>query len=401
MTEFKYKAVKKNGELYTGQITCASKDDAILELNRLGSRIIEINPINNHESLRTKQDDKSLKSNDILMFTSELAILLNSGLPLDRALKIMLEMSSSDEWSVHVDQVLTHVKNGKPLSFALEQGGSFDGFYISMVKAGEASGRLSEALSGLSEHLERSKVLKNSVISALIYPLILVVVAILSLVIMLGFVVPQFEALFADMGDSLPMMTVMVIAMGDFVKFNYWVIILVVILLYYAIKLVIKKPEARYKLDAKILNLPIIGAVVFKYHMTQYVRTLGTLLKNGVPLLLSVDIATNTVSNIYLNSRLAQVRNSVKQGKKVYETLQSIGTFSPMMVQMIRVGEETGKIDKMLLELAKIYGDDVESGVKRLLTLLEPLLILLLGGIISFIIISILMGILSINDLAL
>jgi len=217
---------------------------------------------------------------------------------------------------------------------------------------------------------------------------------------MLGFVVPQFEALFSDMGDALPVLTRGVIAAGDFVQLYGWIMLLMLVPAVMLSKRWLKTPKGKSWLDQKLLRLPVLGQVLFKYETAQFSRTLGTLLHNGVSLLKALSIATGTVGNTQVRSALEGLTPAVKQGGRMSVALAEAGAFTPMMIQIVRVGEESGRLDEMMLELARVYDDEVESGIKRALTLLEPLLILSLGAIIALIIISILMGILSINELA-
>lgn len=338
---------------------------------------------------------------DVLAVTSELAVLLRAGLPIDRALKVQIDMCRKVSLGVLLQELLDTVKAGKPLSRALEARPElFGGFFVNMVRSGEASGRLGEVLERLAEYLERARETRSTVVSALIYPAILAVVAVLSVAVMLGFVVPQFEALFADMGDALPAMTRAVIAMGDAVKAWGWLMLLLAGGGAYALRRWMREPEGRAWRDRRLLRLPGLGELLFKYELARFARTLGTLLGNGVPLLQALEIALNTVENRLVRGALAVLPPAVKGGRRMSEVLAESSVFTPLLIQMVRVGEESGRLDDMMLELARVYDSEVEAGVKRTLTLLEPALILIMGGLIALIIISILMGILSVNDLA-
>ncbi|HCD54803.1 MAG TPA: type II secretion system protein F [Halieaceae bacterium] len=338
---------------------------------------------------------------EVLALTSELAVLLRAGLPIDRALKVQMDMSTRPAYTELLRRLLETVKSGKPLSHGLETDVElFGNFYVNMVRAGEASGQLGVVFERLGEYLHRSKEVRDTVVSALIYPAILAVVAVLSVAVMLGFVVPQFEALFADMGEGLPGLTRAVIAMGDVVRGWGWLLLLMFGLAYYGLRSWLAGAEGRSWWDQRMLRLPILGGVLFKYEVARFARTLGTLLGNGVPLLQSIGVAMSTVENSTVRQALSVLPPAVKAGRRVSDALSDGGVFTPLVIQMTRVGEESGRLDEMMLELARVYDRDVESGVKRGLTLLEPLLILGMGGIIALIIVSILMGILSVNDLA-
>ena len=352
-------------------------------------------------SVKPKVDKRPVKSADVLALSSELAIMLRAGLALDSALRVLIEMSYKPSLSSLLQQILDDVKSGTALSKALAKHPRlFSDFYINMVRSGEVSGQMSSVLDRLVEHMEGQRSLRESVVSATIYPLILLVVAILSLVGMLGFVVPQFEKLFTDMGDALPWPTKIVMEMGHlFTRYGVVLTALVVVLGYTALRW-LRSPAGRLWWQSQILKMPMVGRLTLKYQLTLYARSLGTLLGNGVPLLTALAIATDTVSNTVLQKSLARVTPLVKEGGKVVHAISATGIFEPLAINLIRVGEETGRIGPMMIELANILNREVEVGIKRLLTLLEPLLILVLGFLIAGIIISILLGILSINDLA-
>ena len=338
---------------------------------------------------------------DILVMTSELSIMLKAGLSLDNALRVLIGMSPKPDMMALTQTILDDVKGGSALSTALKRHPQqFGEFYLNMVRSGEAGGQLSAVLERLVEHLERLRALRESVVSATIYPAILMVVAVLSLVAMLGFVVPQFETLFKGMGDALPTPTRIVMNIGR-VFTDYGLIIgLVLLLAFWLLRSWLRSPAGNQWWQARALKLPILGKLLLKYDLTLFARSLGTLLGNGVPLLQALQIATQTVGNITLRQALEGVGPKVKGGGRLVDAMGASGIFEPLAISLVRVGEETGRMGPMLLELARLFNRDVETGIKRGLTLLEPLLIVVLGLMIAAIIVSILLGILSVNDLA-
>ncbi len=343
----------------------------------------------------------AVTASDVLVMTSELSIMLKAGLSLDNALRVLIGMSAKPAMVSLTQTVLDDVKGGSPLSQALKRHPQqFGDFYINMVRSGEAGGQLSAVLERLVEHLERLRALKESVVSATIYPAILMVVAVLSLIAMLGFVVPQFETLFKGMGDALPTPTRIVMAVGRVFTDYGLVIGLVLLLVFWLARMWLRSSNGSQWWQGRALKLPLIGKLLLKYDLTLFARSLGTLLGNGVPLLQSLQIATQTVGNITLRQALEGVGPKVKGGGKMVDALQGSGIFEPLAISLVRVGEETGRMGPMLLELARLFNRDVETGIKRGLTLLEPLLIVVLGLLIAAIIVSILLGILSVNDLA-
>lgn len=338
---------------------------------------------------------------DILLLTSELSIMLRAGLALDNALRVLIGMSHKPSVAELTRTTLEDVKGGTSFSKALGKHRQlFGDFYINMIRSGEISGQMSAVLERLVEHMERLRALRENVVSATIYPAILLGVAVLSLVAMLGFVVPQFEKLFTDMGDALPMPTRIVMAMGHAFK-SYGLFMSVGAVLVVALLMRwLRSPEGRLWWQTRVLRLPLLGRLMLKYELTLFSRSLGTLLGNGVPMLTALHIATETVTNAVLRQALSGVAPKVKEGGKVVDAIIATGIFEPLAVNLIRVGEETGRIGPMMLELANILNRDVEVGIKRALTLVEPVLIIVLGLMIASIIVSILLGILSINDLA-
>ncbi len=402
MAEFYYKAARRDGAITSGQVKADNLEGASRQLRGQGLTLIQLHPATGAtSSADTAVGAKPPNRDQVLSLTKELAVLLRAGLPLDRGLKVLIDMSVHPGMKSLLEDLLKTVKGGKGLSQAMQAHPNvFGNFYINMVRSGEASGHLAEVLARLAEYLDRAKAVRASVISALIYPAILAVVACLSVVLMLGFVVPQFEALFADMGDALPLLTQGVIAAGELLKSWGWLLALLLVAAVLVTRRWLRTPEGRSWLDQRLLRLPVLGGVIFKYEVGRFSRTLGTLIGNGVSLLQSLAIAVDTVDNSAVRRSFEGLAPAVKQGGRMSQALADAGAFSPMVIQMVRVGEESGSLDNMMLELARVYDDEVQAEVKRALTLLEPVLILGMAAIIGVIIIAILMGILSVNDLA-
>ncbi len=407
MAEFAYRAADTAGKLHEGKVDAVNRELALRQL-----RERRLTPIRLEEvvagpahvlptSAAGRRSGGRVNRSDVLALSTELAIMLHAGLALDRALRVLIDMSHKPAMSKLLEDILENVKGGAPLSRALSNHHAlFGDFYINMVRSGEASGKLADVLARLVEHLERMRALRDSVISATLYPIFLLVVAVISVVAMLGFVVPQFEALFNDMGDALPLPTRIVLDAGTFFKHYGLVLGVAVFAVGWLLLRWLRSPAGRRWWQTRILRVPLLGSLVLKYDITRFARSFGTLLDNGVPILSALGIATETVGNIRLRDALTGIVPKMKGGGKVVDALRATGLFQPIAINLIRVGEETGRLDSMMLELARIFDRDVENGIKRGLTILEPLLILVLGGLIAAIIVSILAGILSINDLA-
>ena len=418
MPDYAWKAARADASILEGRFSAPSQARAMQQLRSQGltllsiqeagaaaaaSPIAGIKPLHGGEPSRLSRllTNQNVTQADILVMSSELSIMLKAGLALDNALRVLIGMNAKPGMMKLTQTLLEDVKGGVSLSKALaKHPQQFSDFYINMIRSGEASGQISAVLERLVEHLERLKALRESVISAIIYPCILLCVAVISLVAMLGFVVPQFETLFNDMGDALPAPTRLVMVVGKAFTDYAPVMALVLLALFWLVRRWMRSPGGQQWTQAKALQTPLLGKLVLKYNLTLFTRSFGTLLGNGVPLLTALHIATQTVGNVNLRKALDPVSGKVKAGGKMVDALQGSGIFEPLAINLVRVGEETGRTGPMLLEIARIFNSDVENGIKRGLTMLEPLLILVLGVLIAAIIVSILLGILSVNDLA-
>ena len=403
MGSFSYKAISSQGKAVQGRVVADRIELASRELRLQGLTLLSLEPAGKG-AVRADEDAPgpgSASSDDVLAMTRELAVLLRAGLPIDRALKVMIDMAVEIKVRDLLEELLSSIKAGKGLSQALlSYPEVFSNFYVNMVRSGEASGHLAEVLTRLADYLTNAKSVRSGVVSALVYPAILFTVAVLSIVGMLGFVVPQFETLFNDMGDALPVLTRIVISAGDGLIRYGWLLLLLLGMTVYVVRQWLRSEEGRAKFDESMVRLPFFGAIIFKYEVSRFSRTVGTLLGNGVSLLRALSIAVETVDNTHIKNSLRVLEPAVKRGQRMSVALEETGTFSPLVIQMIRVGEESGSLDQMMTELADVYDDEVQTGVKRSLTFLEPALILVMGGVIALVIIAILMGIMSVNDLA-
>jgi general secretion pathway protein F len=401
MAVFYYRAVGRDGRTQDGTLEASGLELASRQLRARGLTLLDLRP-EDAGSAVGRSRGRPPSRQDVLSMTTELSVLLRAGLPLDRSLKVLIDMAVVPSMAALLADVLKSVKDGKSLSSALQPYEDLFGtFYLSMVRSGEASGEMSNVLDRLTQYLEDAKATRDSVVSALIYPAILLVVAVASIIVMLAFVVPQFESLFNDMGEALPALTRAVIGAADFIQGWFWALLVLITALVFIVRNWLRSDAGRRALHARLLRLPIFGNIVFEFEMAKFARTMGTLLGNGVPLLRAVSIANETVGNVLLREALTTLAPAIKGGQRMSVALADTKMFSPMVIQMTRVGEESGALDQMMLELAKVFDDHVSSGIKRSLTLLEPLLILTMGAIIAVIIIAILMGILSVNNLAL
>lgn len=404
MPDFQYKAITREGIEEQGEMHGSSAAAVIRSLQEQGSIPVFAEEVTTSRRgatrLRWSKKRDSEGRPDVNIFTRSLASLLSSGAVLDRALDIMHDVEDDAPTLQLIESIRSSVRGGAALSKAMEeQQGVFSGFYVSMVRAAEMSGTLDEGLQRLLEYLERSRELREKILSALIYPAILLVVAGLSVIVLLTFVVPQFESVFEEMGSALPLATRFVLSVSDFLARSWWLIILLAAGSIYYARRWLADPSSRRRLDDFSLRVPLIGGLIAASETAKFSRSLGTLLINGVPVIQSLDIGMNTLNNRAMAASIADAANSLKEGGELSATLERTGVLPKLAIQMIRVGEEGGNLDQMMLRIAQIYDGEVSTKVQRLLALLEPALIIGLGLVIAGIIMSILVGIISINDL--
>jgi general secretion pathway protein F len=404
MPLFKYKAINSSGETEENIRDAADEQSLISSLQSEGYIPISVTPANSRSflGLGLGGKQKKISQKDIGLLTSELATLLESGLPLDKSLSVLIDLTDDNErLSKLIGKVLEKVKGGSSLADALEkQTGIFSKFYLNMLRAGEAGGNLGEVLARLSEYLERSRELKDTVSTALIYPAILLVMSLASLFVMLTFVVPQFTEMFESAGKALPVSTQIVVGMAEWLQ-KYWPILIgAVVLASSYMKFQMADPVSKKRWDGIFFKLPLVGTIILHKETANVSRTLGTLLGNGVSILSAMVIVRETVDNLVLADAIQDAEEQLKQGKHMYDALQGKGIFPKMAMQMIKMGEETGRLEEMLLRVATIYDKQLRVSIARMLALLEPALIITLGLMIAGIIVSILLAILSVNDLA-
>lgn len=404
MAVFTFKAINSLGETEEGIRDAADEQQLIAILQAEGYIPIRVTPANSRSifgmGLGLKQS--RLTQKDIALFTGELATLLESGLPLDKSLSVLIDLTEDKEnLSKLIARVLELVKSGSSLADALEkQAGIFTKFYLNMIRAGEAGGGLSEVLVRLSEYLERSQELKDTVSTALIYPAILLIMSLASLFVMLTFVVPQFTEMFESAGKALPVSTQIVVGLAEWLQSYWWILIGGTVFITGFMRFQLANPVTKKAWDNRFLKLPLAGTIILNKETANISRTLGTLLGNGVSMLAAMAIVRETVDNQVIAAAIQETEEQLKQGKHMSDAFLEKGIFPKMAMQMIKMGEETGRLEEMLLRVATIYDKQLRVSIQRLLALLEPVLIITLGLMIAGIIVSILLAILSVNDLA-
>ena len=405
MPKFKYKAVGTDGQIVKGETEAASEQSVIQHLQQAGSLPIgawEIKSRNPFRQLLLSMTswNKTTNQSDVAIIMNELATLLNSGLPLDHALRTIKNLSHKIPVQSLVQSLLLDVQGGGNLSSAMAaHPGIFNRLQINMVIAGEASGELEHTIMGLADYMDRMSKLKNSVISALIYPAILLVLSVLSLFVMMTFVVPKFVPLFEDFGQTLPLLTQITFAIAGFLQSTWWIILCLCVITFWYVDKLLSNAENRIRYDAWCLTIPYFGNLIKNIETARFSRTLGTLVQNGVPLLTGVKLVKDIISNQSMAGVISSSMHNLEQGQGLSTTLRDSDLFPSLSVQLIEVGEESGNLDQMLNKVADIYDSEVQKSLKNMLIVLEPVLILGMGALIGIIIISILLAMLGLNEL--
>jgi len=402
MPLFEYKAVSPSGETVRGTMEAVSQELVIAKLQEGGNIPLSAHAAGeggfNLDTLRLKR--RGMNVREVGQFTEQLATLLGAGLPLDRSLHVLLDLAENDRVKKTVTDIRDHVREGGSLSDALDaQHGSFSRLYINMVRAGEIGGSLDKTLLRLADYLERSKDLKDSVVSAMIYPIMLILLAGGSLILLLVYVIPQFTPIFEELGGDLPMVTKIVLAAGSFLQNFWWGLVGLAVLGVVMFRRMLVNPEQRLRWDTRVLGMRWVGDLVAKMEIARLSRTLGTLLVNGVPLLSGLSIARNVMNNSLLRQTVEDTTQEVKTGGGLAHNLAASGYFPRLALQMVSVGEETGKLDEMLLKVADTYDKEVRVTIDRLLAIFTPVITLLMALMIGTIVISVLMAIMGINEL--
>ncbi len=400
MTLFYYQAVNAEGELLKGELEARDSASLVERLHALNQTPLHIEDaaLAAHRGGRRRRLRKQF---DLSRFSRDMAILLNAGIPLDQALEMLEEISEVQTAKI-IQRLLDDVRSGATLSLAmLTMPAVFTPFYISMIKAAEAAGAMGPVLSRLAEFDERLARMKKGIQSALIYPAILFFVTALSLLLLMTYVIPQFNVLFQGMEHELPLPSRIVFSASALLNQHGWWILLLLFALLFLLRQRLHYFKESAQWDRYLLALPLIGELVLKVQVSIFARTLATLLESGVSLLKALYIVQGTLTNKVLSEVVGTIAESVKEGRGLAETMLESGRFPRFVVQIVRVGEESGTLEKRLGQLAEIYDEEVKTTVSRVLLSLEPLLIIGLGVLIGGVIMAILMAVLSINELAL
>ncbi|MFZ4483358.1 MAG: type II secretion system inner membrane protein GspF [Chthoniobacterales bacterium] len=342
---------------------------------------------------------KTIKPKTLMIFTRQLATLIDSGLPLLRSLTVLGKQEPDPVMKKVVGKLADTVQGGSTFSDALSQHPKiFNKLYVNMVKAGELGGVMELVLIRLADFQEKAQKLKNKVVSAMFYPIIVLVIAIAIMAFLLVYIVPKFEQIFQDMlsGKPLPGLTQFVINTSKFVQEQWYIIIGGAVVVFVGYNFAARVPKGRAFIDAFKLRVPLFGDLLRKGAISRFSRTLGTLVTSGVPILQALNITRETAGNVSIAGAIQNVHDSVKEGESIVQPLEKSGVFPPMVVSMIDVGEETGQLPEMLLKVADVYDDEVDNTVAGLTSLLEPIMIVFLAVIVGTIVIALFLPLISI-----
>ena len=406
MAAYAYRASTLDGKIIEGTMEAPDNASVSLKLQDMGLLPVRVAAASRKSLLSMEiqlpSRNRRARPKDVLIFTKEMHTLVRSGFPLDRSLAVLGQLAESPRMAEVIQDVLKEVKGGKSFSEGLAKYPDvFPKVYANMIKAGEAGGALEEILGRLVSYMETSENLRSYIIGALIYPALLSLVGLVSVTILTLFVVPRFAQIFQDMGVALPLPMMILKAISQLLSGYWWALGAAIILVVAYFRKFRASPEGRLRLDRLFLRLPLVGNVIRKIEVARFSRTLGTLLHGGVPLLQAMTIVRDIVGNQAIGATIEPIRNGIKKGEGVAQPMKQSGVFPPLAMHLIEVGEESGKLDAMLGQVADTYDSEVRNAVKNLIALFEPALIVVMGLVIGTIVVSMLLAIFSINDVPL
>ena len=401
MPRYLYKAKKGPKEVLEGNIEADSENTAINKLTESGCYPISVRKETAASDKKSKEIflfSKRIKTKDLADFTRQLSELLDSGLTLFDALNILENQTAIQQLKDVIRDVRGRIKGGSTFSESLKSNPRiFSDLYVNLVKSGEAGGVLGEVLANISDFLEKEVDTRSKIIAALSYPLLMVTVGFISIFILLGFVIPKLTNMLVEMGEALPLPTSILIGLSDIVK-SYWVLLLILIGGFiFFVKGSKKNKIARFTVDSLKLKLPIFGALIRHGELARFSRTLSTLLKNGVPMLSSIKITSDVIDNGVIKRQIEAVHNDVKSGSSLQAAIKKNTDFPLFLINMTAVGEEGGSLDRTLLKVAKAYEAETDRMIKILSSLMEPVIILAMGLVVGFIVISMLLPVFQIS----
>jgi len=413
MAKFKYTAIDANGKQKIGTVEADNQEDANAKLSAAGlmpTKVVSAgsggaaSATQTHAGKKAKKKSASgfgkvIKLDELAIFTRQLATLLEAGLPLLRALEVMIRQEKNLRFQAVLEQIADQVKSGNSFSDGLSQHPKiFDRLYVNMVRAGEAGGVLDTVLSRLAGFMEKALKTKNKVKSAMVYPVVVIGVAVAIVALLMTVVVPKFQSIFDDMlgGAALPAPTQIVISISNFMQQNIILTLIIAAVVFFGSKFLLKTKIGSKVFNWCSINLPKIGDLVRKVNIARITRTFGTLLSSGVPILQSITITKDITGNIFYGNALARVHDAVRDGESMAAPMERESVFPNMVTSMVDVGEETGELAEMLNRIADNYDEDVDNAVAGITSIIEPVMIVFLAVVVGFIVIALFVPIVEI-----
>jgi type IV pilus assembly protein PilC len=389
---YEYKVRDRSGNLVNGQLVGDNEGLVMAKLREMGLTPIEVKKANTGLKMEINLRPGRVKLKHLAVFSRQFATMVNSGLPILRALSILSEQTESKELGKVLLQVRVDVEQGASLSGAMSKHPkSFSDLFVAMIRSGETGGVLDNVLLRLADNIEREVDLRRKIKSAMTYPIAVVALVVLLMSAMLLFVVPQFESIYEQLGGTLPLPTRILLGMSRGVRTYWWIVIALAVGAGFGFRRFKSTPQGRAILDSIKLKTPIFGSLFHKTALARFSSTLGMLLRSGVPILQAMDIVVDTVNNQVIAKAVRDVQGSVREGESIAKPLARHAVFPPMVVQMLAVGEETGAVDTMLDKVAEFYNSEVSAAVESLTSLIEPALIAVIGGAVGAAVIALYM----------
>jgi type IV pilus assembly protein PilC len=388
---YMWKGRTLGGEIQTGELTLDSQDEVLAALRKKRIIITSVREKKAEVKFALPKIGTGVSTRDLAIFTRQFATMINAGLPLVQCLDILSKQTEKENFRKIIGQTMRDVEAGTTLAEALakkENNGVFDELFVNMVEAGEAGGILDEILQRLATFSEKAEALKRKIQGAMVYPAVVMTVAVLATAFMLIFIIPTFARMFTGFGADLPLPTKIVMGLSSFLRAFWWAIIGSLVGLVFMLKRYYDTERGRVHLDTLLLKVPVLGDVLRKGAVARFTRTLGTLISSGVPILTGLEITARTAGNRVIQDAIMAARASIREGETISAPLRQSNVFPPMVVQMISVGEETGALDDMLTRIADFYDDEVDTAVDALTSLIEPIMIVFMGGIVGGMVIA-------------
>ncbi|MBC8419563.1 MAG: type II secretion system F family protein [Desulfobacterales bacterium] len=389
MPSYNWVAETRKGKIIKGALEAVDEKSAVLQLKRRNLKIkkIKLKPKDIFENVSFMQPKVTNK--DIVIFTRQFSTMIDAGLPLIQGLTILADQAENKTFKRILKEIVRDVEGGSSLAEAMEKHPKvFDGLFVNLVAAGEVGGILDTILQRLASYIEKAEKLKTRIKSAMTYPIVVVAIALIVISVIMIFVIPVFQDMFASFGKALPVPTQIVVAMSNFTKGNIHYMIIVLVVFVFLFKRYRATKGGRKTTDTLALKLPVFGSLLKKVAVARFSRTLGTMISSGVPIITALEIVAKTAGNVVLEEVIFDVRSSIAEGQPIAEPLSENEIFPSMVVQMISVGEATGALDTMLEKIADFYDDEVDAAVEAMTSMLEPLLMVFLGGSIGGLVVA-------------